>query len=28
VQTEDNRRLLIEAAEILTVLKRGSGKRS
>lgn len=27
VQTEDNRRLLIEAGEVLSVIKRGSGRR-
>jgi hypothetical protein len=27
VQTEDGRRILIEASEVLTVLDRGSGKR-
>jgi hypothetical protein len=27
VQTEDNRRLLIEAREVLSIIKRGSGRR-
>jgi hypothetical protein len=27
VQTEDNRRLMIDVGEVLTVIKRGSGRR-